>query len=98
MNKKTIKKKDDQNKANYMQVRTEFVTINKGGWAEDGEEEKDVYCLAFAWGLIEVLIQFWALPLSKPILSNIGNKARIKGVSFEKNCGAASVGEYNRVI
>lgn len=31
-----------------MQVRTEFVTINKGGWAEDGEEEKDVYCLAFA--------------------------------------------------
>ena len=48
MNKKTIKKKDDQNKANYMQVRTEFATINKGGWAEDGEEEKDVYCLAFA--------------------------------------------------
>ena len=39
------------------------------------------------------------LTINKGILSEVNYKRiLIKGVSFKRNCGAASLGEYNRVI
>lgn len=46
-----------------MQVRTEFATINKGGWAEDGEEEKDF--LDFLDSKVTSVTQNWRRLLCK---------------------------------
>ena len=45
------------------------------------------------------LLQNDGVTINKGILSEVNYKRiLIKGVSFKRNCGAASLGEYNRVI